>query len=217
MELEFQKSDFEKLMFRVDDMPDKVDPVEYFPKLKKWREFSPQRTWSKTLKNKIFKWIVLMYDKESPFRAKIGDARKRRFEVAKYVKLVTDFNLIDPKVESVLRGNDAEVNRMVIAYARMHRNSLYALVIGLDDMFYEDLFQVKMGNTVKKQITTTQRELETSITELLNQDNDAQLRWELALVMEEERLEIRPEDIAEIFASGKKPFEGEEVNYNEDD
>lgn len=214
MELEFQKSDFEKLMFRIDDMPDKVDPVEYFPKLKKWPEFSPQLGWTKTLKNKVFKWIVLMYDKESPFRVKTADALKRRLQVAKYVKLVDSFELIDPVVRRILQGDHPEVNRMIVAYVRMHRNSQYALVVGLDDMYYEDLFQVKMRNPVKKQITTTQKELESAITELLNQDNNAQLRGELALVMEEERLELRPEDIANMLALGHKPLAKEEIDYN---
>jgi len=216
MDLEFQKSDFDKLMFRIDDMPDKVDPVEYFPKLKKWPEFSPQLGWPKTLKNKIFRWIVLVYDKESPFRTKVADVMKRKLSAAKYVKLVESFELIDPIVRRILQGQHAEVNRMIVAYVRMHRQSQYALVVGLENMFYEGLFQIQMGEAPKvgnKQITTVQKELEDAVTALLNQDNNAQVRDELFLFVEEERLELRSEDIANVFASGNKPFEKEEIDY----
>lgn len=216
MELEFQKSDFDKLMFRIDDMPDKVDPVEYFPKLKKWPEFSPQRGWSNTLKNKIFRWIVLVYDKESPFRLKVSDIMKRKLEAAKHVKLITSLTIIDPKVRNILQGEDAEANRMIVAYVRMHRQSQYALVVGLENMFYTGLFNVLNGEVPKgnKQITTIQKEFEDAVTELLNQDNNAQVRGELLLFVEEERInDLRPEGIAEIFATGKKPFADEDIDY----
>lgn len=223
MELEFQASDFTRLMFRIDEMPDKVDPYEYFPKLKKWQEFAPQKGkkgMSLVFKNRVFKYIVLMYDKESPFRVKISDTMKRKLEVAKYVKLITTFDLIDPEVKEILRSENRHVNAMIIAYVRMHRNSQYALVVGLENMFYDGLFLIQNGETPKKQITSTQRELEDAVTELLNQDNDksSELRKELFTYIEEERLnDLRPEGIAEIFASGKKPFDGSDIDYNDDD
>lgn len=223
MELEFQQSDFARLMFRIDEMPDKVDPYEYYPKLKKWTEFAPQKGkkgMSIIFKNRVFKYIVLMYDKESPFRVKISDTMKRKLEVARYVKMITNFNVIDPEVREIIRGENKAVNGMIIAYVRMHRNSQYALVVGLENMFYDGLFLIQNGGTPKKQITTTQRELEDAVTELLNQDNDksSELRDDLFSYIEEERLnDLRPEGIADIFASGKKPFEGEDIDYNDDD
>jgi hypothetical protein len=105
---------------------------------------------------------------------------------------------------------------MIVAYVRMHRQSQYALVVGLENMFYEGLFQIQMGEAPKvgnKQITTVQKELEDAVTALLNQDNNAQVRDELFLFVEEERLELRSEDIANVFASGNKPFEKEEIDY----
>lgn len=211
MELEFQASDFERLMFRIDEMPDKVDPVDYYPKLKKWSEFGPQtgnKGMSIFMKNKVFRWIVLMYDKESPFRTKISDAIKRKLEVAKYVKLITSFNLIDPEVKEILQGNDEVINRMIVAYVRMHRDSLYALVVGLDEMYYKDLFGILNGDPPKKPIANTQKDLENAITELLNQDNNINVKRELSIYMEDERLrDYRPEGMAEILLSGKVPFE----------
>ena len=220
MELEFQASDFERLMFRIDEMPDKADPVEFFPKLKKWQEFGPQKGnkgMSIIMKNKVFRWIVLMYDKESPFRYKVDDAVKRKLEIAKHVKLIVDYNLIDPQVKEIIKGENISVNRMIIAYVRMHRNSHYALVVGLEEMYYKDLLIVQNGESPKKPITATQKDLENAITELLNQDNNKQVREELFSYMEDERLnELRPEGIAELFMSGKKPLAGEAADYNDD-
>ena len=146
MDLEFQSTDFERLMFRIDEMNDNVDPVKHFPRLQKWPEFAPKgKGWSIVIKNKIFRWIVLMYDKESPFRAKIDDPMKRKLEVAKYVKLIKNFTVIDPEVKEIIRGENGNVNKMIVAYIRMHRNSQYALVVGLENMFMRIYLRFRTG------------------------------------------------------------------------
>lgn len=220
MELEFQADDFKRLMFPADSMPDNKDPLELFPKLKKWPEFAkPEQTkgWSIVKKNRIFRYIVFMYDKESPFRFKINDVIKRKLEVAKYVRLIENLNTIDPEVKDLIRNEDSRVNKMIIAFVRMQRDSQYALSVGLENMFYEDLLRVQQGENPRKPIDQTQKQLEACVLELLNQDNNRNLSDEFFAYIEEERInELRPEGIAELFSQGKPPAKDKDISYGID-
>lgn len=211
MDLEFQKTDFDKIMFPILDMPDNVDPVKFFPKLQRWEQFYNVGGDIRR-KNKLFRYIVLMYDKESPFRYKVNNLLQRKVEVAKYVKLVDNPKNVPEDVLNVFTGKNDKFNSMVIAYVRMHRDVKYALVVGLDNLYYSDLELIQSGNAPKKPIQETEQALESAVSELLSQDNDPQLQRELFRFMEEERLStFRPEGIAEALMKGENPFEGKEV------
>jgi len=217
MELEFQAADFSNLMFDVTRLPDNIDPVKFFPKLDKYEEFK-NTNFPNTKKARIFKYIVYMYDKESPFKTKIPDLYKRKIEIAKYVKLISDPKFVDEAIKKILRSDDYKVNRMIISYCRMQCNPLYSLVEGLNEVYYTDLLSVRNKEETKKPLEKTQAELQKASQELLTQDNTPSLLKSLFDFIEEERInDLRPEGIAEIFSQGKKPFEGEEVNYNDDD
>jgi hypothetical protein len=213
MDLEFQESDFSRLMFPIMKMPDNIDPVKFFPKLQRWQEFYNTK-WPIIKKNKVFRYIVLMYDKESPFLYKVNNILKRKVEVAKYVKLVENPKMVTEDVMDMFSGKDQKFNTMVIAYVRMHKDVKYSLVVGLDNLFYSDLEKIQAGLTPKKPIDETQKSLEDAIAGLLSNDDSPQLRTELFTFMEEERLSsFRPEGIAEMIAKGEDVFEGKETKY----
>lgn len=211
---ELQDKDFQRMMFPVNVMPDNVSPVDYFKKLQQWKEFNYKST--KVRFNKIFKWIALVYDMNSPFRIRIEDIIQRKVEVAKYVRLFD--NVVEAKEEdrNVLLNKDDKVNRMIIAYVRMHRNSKYALVVGLESQFYEDLYTTQSGKKPNKPLYNTQNELEKAIQDLLANDNNQFLTEELLDYVEDQRISnIRPEDIAQLLLDGKKPISEEEIAEEE--
>jgi hypothetical protein len=210
MDFEFHESDFSKLIFPVHNMPDNIDPVKQFDRLKKWPELN--LTGPILKRNKIFRWIVYVYDKESPFRIKVGDITKRKLEVAKYVKLIDDFKSISDDVKEIVTGENKEINKAIVAYIRLHRNSKYALVVGLDNKFYEDLLKIHNGGTPKDSISDTQRELEEAVSELLNQDNTPALIDTLFSYIEDDRINyLRPEGMAEMLSQKKDPFKGKTI------
>jgi len=212
MDLEFQESDFSRLMFPIMKMPDNIDPVKFFPKLQRWQEFYNTK-WPIIKKNKVFRYIVLMYDKESPFLYRVNNILKRKVEVARYVKLVENPKMVPEDVMDIFSGQDAKFNSMVIAYVRMFKDIKYALVVGLDNLFFSDLEKVQ-GGTSLKTLPDTQKSLEDAITDLLSQDNSPQLRDELYSYMQEERLStFKPEGIADMIAAGKNPFENYDITY----
>jgi hypothetical protein len=201
-------------MFPIMKMPDNIDPVKFFPKLQRWQEFYNTK-WPIIKKNKVFRYIVLMYDKESPFLYKVNNILKRKVEVAKYVKLVENPKMVTEDVMDMFSGKDQKFNTMVIAYVRMHKDVKYSLVVGLDNLFYSDLEKIQAGLTPKKPIDETQKSLEDAIAGLLSNDDSIQLKTELFAFMEEERLStFRPEGIAEALSKGINPFEGKEFDYD---
>jgi len=203
------------MMFPVHMMPDNIDPVKYFEKLSKWEEFYRKGDIHK--KNKTFRWIAYMYDKESPFREKIQDANKRKVEIARYVKMFSDPKIVEEWVMKILNGTNPDVNTMVIAYIRMHRHPKYALTVGLENQFYSSLEKVSSGSNQKIALTSIQQDLENAMTELLNGDHNPNMHNALFAYMEEERLaNFSPEGVAMAIESGTDIFEGEEPDYGDD-
>jgi len=210
MEIEIQNQDFDKLLFPVNLLGDNDDPLKVFGKLNKWAEFKSHK-YPLLQFNKIFKWIVFVYDMNSPFQ-KINDIIKRKVEVARYVKLFEDANDISDDVKKILLNEDKAVNRMLIAYVRMHRESKYAVVVALEQKFYNDLLISQDGKKVNPAIEITQKKLEEARSDLFSHDNTSKLRQEFNEYMEEERIDaIRPEIIADLILEGKKPILEEET------
>ena len=210
MEIEIQNQDFDKLLFPVNLLGDNDDPLKVFGKLNKWAEFKSHK-YPLLQFNKIFKWIVFVYDMNSPFQ-KINDIIKRKVEVARYVKLFEDANDISDDVKKILLNEDKIANRMLIAYVRMHRESKYAVVVALEQKFYNDLLISQEGKKINPAIEITQKKLEEARSDLFSHDNTSKLRQEFYEYMEEERIDaIRPEIIADLILEGKKPILEEET------
>jgi hypothetical protein len=211
MELNFEKQDFDKLLYRVHEMPDNADPNKYFASLSQYHEFKMKKVPLARF-NQIFRWVVYMYDMKSPFRNLILDATKRKIEIAKYVKLIINPNELDPLVRDLLIGKSKEVNRMVVAYCRIQKSSRYSLTVGLENKFYNDLEKTMGGENTRNPIAQTQRELEESVLEFLNQDNNPFVAETLFQYIEEERIDnYKPEGIATSLAKGEDPFDGEDI------
>jgi hypothetical protein len=117
-----------------------------------------------------------------------------------------------PLVEDFLRGKNEKVNKKICAYVRMHRNYKYAYLVAMDESYYTLMLQIIGGDT--KKITdakNAQEELEGTLLEILNEDNNPTLKDEFLRYMENERLELRPEDIAKKMQAGEAPISIKQV------
>lgn len=221
MDLDFQKHDFDKLMFPIMGMKENASPVKEFPKLSKYPEFTDfcGSKMSTVRRCRIFKYIVLMYDKNSPFISKVPDNNRRKIEVAKFVNLIPDPKVVEESIKNILKNSDEKVNKMIIAFCRMQNDPLWSLVVALDQKYYNELLSI-FDNTSdsRLKISETLKELQEAQNELLARDNNPELIKELFDNIEEERVsDLRPEGIAEIFANGDKPFKDYEPDYNQED
>lgn len=186
------------MMFNVVEVPPQKHVVNHFPKLKKVREFA--RPLAKLNKNKVLRYIMFLYDKNSPFRVKYQDVLQRKVEAAKGAGWETaQGGIFSDDVERILRGHNITVNEMIVAFIRLHRNFKYSYLVGLEESFYRMMLEImtgEMGNVSK--MKQTQEELENIMFELTSEDNNPELRDTLLRYVEQARLNLRPEDIARI-------------------
>ena len=65
---------------------------------------------------KLFQYIILMYDPESPMRREIGHYMQRKSGCAEVVGLPKEGDKWSPAMEDVLIGKNEEVNKLIAAY-----------------------------------------------------------------------------------------------------
>jgi hypothetical protein len=210
MEEFFVKSDFERLQYNITLVPEGQDIIKWFPTLKK---FSFKRRIPELDANKIIKYIILMYDRETPFREKYSKIDVRKVEVAKFVGFNFNKGTFDEMVIKMLSGRIQVINRAIVEYVRHHKNFKYSYLVGIEEGFYNILNQVIEGKTQNlSKLKEMQKELDETVNEMLNEDKSSELINTLLSYLEEERLELRPEDIAKKIRDGEFPITDPEIS-----
>ena len=200
------------MMYQPNRIPEGSTVLSYYKDLGKIKEFklSPGEGIDN---NKVMMYVILMYDKGSPYRKKYTDVLKRKIEVAHDVEFKTiEGGVFEPPIEDFLRGKNRIVNRKIVAYVRMHRNYKFSYLVAIDESYYSLMLEI-LGGDVKK-ISSAKEirdDLEETLLEILNQDTNPYLRDEILRYLEEERLELRPEDIAKKLQNGETPISIKQV------
>jgi hypothetical protein len=197
MKPSFHSKEYNGIMYPPDRVPEGTDILKFYKDLSKIKEFrlNPGEGLENT---KVMQYIICLYDKASPYRRKYNDVLKRKIEVAHDCEFEVEAggNFMPP-VEDFLRGKNRVVNQKAVAYVRMHRNFKYSYMVTIEESYYKLMLEILGGET--KKIATAkevQGELEETLLEILNQDNNPYLRDEILRYLEDERLQLRPEDIA---------------------
>ena len=187
-------------------VPEGTDILKFYRDLGRIREFKANPGEGLN-NNKVMLYILCMYDFHSPYRLKYNDVLKRKIEVAHDVGFtVEEGGIYEPVVEDFLKGKNAIVNKKIVQFVMLHRSYKYAYQISVETAYFNLMLDVQSGET--KSITKLgelRDELESNLTELLNQDNNPYLRDEILRYMENERLQLRPEDIAKKLQDGESP------------
>lgn len=206
MNTNFHQREFSQMLYNPLTIPDGGDVLKIYKDLAKYRDLkiSPGEGIDN---NKVLLYIFCMYDLHSPYRKKYDDVSKRKVAVAHDVGFpMNEEGIFYAPIEDFLKGKNEKVNRKIVAYVRMHRNFKYSYLVTLEASYYGMMNDVLLGDKSKvKLIKEAQQELEETMTEVLNQDTNTRLQGELLKYMEDERLGLRPEDIALKLREGKKP------------
>ena len=197
MILQFHQKEYAQIRFDPTRVPEGTDILKFHKELSKYKEFrlSPGEGLSN---DKVMQYIICMYDYNSPYRQKYSDVLKRKIEVAHDCQFKTEAGgEFEPMVEDFLKGKNTVVNLKAVTYVRLHRNFKYAYMVTIEESYYKLMLEILGGET--KKIATAkevQAELEATLLEMLNQDNNPYLKDEMLRYMESERLALRPEDYA---------------------
>jgi hypothetical protein len=188
-------------------VPDGTPVLKYFKELGKTRVFSLDQGESID-NNKVIQFILLMYDKNSPYRKKFSDVLKRKIEIAHDCEFpMEEGGVFTDPVEDFLKGKNKVVNRKIVEYVRLHRSFKYAYIVSVESAYYNLMLDI-LGGDIKNimKAKELQGELEDNLLEMLNQDSNAFLKDEILRFMESDRLDLRPEDIAKKMQQGETPI-----------
>ena len=154
-------------MFNVYKKPFLYNPVTAFPELKAHKEFSDPHTWTGIVypqgawkgeddgvngqrhvtTGDVFRYIVLVYDKDSPFPKKESDLNKVKTFCAKYCGFrLTRSGEWDPAMQSIMAGRHEVANRMIVKFLKLQHNDKFAFLVGLREQFYGNLVKMMTGD-----------------------------------------------------------------------
>jgi hypothetical protein len=207
MRWQFSEIEFRQMMFNPAKVPGNALVLRYYKELAKHKIFK-KSPGPELENNKIMLYILCMYDKYSPYRTKFPNVLKRKIEIAHDVGFETiEGGIFEEQVETFLKGKNNVVNQKIVEFVRMHRNFKYTFLVGIENSYYNIMNQVIGGNTKRiADLREIQQELEATMMEILNEDDNPYMREAVLRYIEEERLLLRPEDMA------KKARENEQVN-----
>jgi len=212
MNWQFTDIEFRGMMYNPSKVPEGETVFKIFPALKAHQPF--KKSPGKELDNNlVMLFIFCMYDKSTPYRSKFPDVLKRKIEIAHDVGFTLDDkgNFEDP-VEDFLKGNNEIVNRKIVEFVRIHRSFKYSYLVTIEASYYNLMLDVMGGETKRiPDLRSIQEELENTMAELLTEDDNPYIRDAVLRYMEEERLQLRPEDIALKLAAGEQPVTYKEI------
>jgi len=204
---QFHSKEFQSMMFNVDKIPDGTSVTSFYKELGKIKEFKASAG-EGIDNNKVDLYVLLLYDKGSPYRKKYTDILKRKIEVVHDVGFeINPDGTFESVVEDFLRGKNLVVNKKIVAFVRMHRNYNFSYQVSVETAYANLMLEIQGGETKSlKSLADMRDDLERNLTEMLGQDNNPYLKDEMLRYMEESRLELRPEDIARKAQNGEKPI-----------
>jgi len=98
---------------------------------------------------------------------------------------------------------------MIVRYVRLQNNHKYSLLVALDENFYKRLEKTMDDVDEKAQEIKATTDMANTIqqlaSDLFNKDNSPKLSDDMFRFIEEEKLELSPEFIAEKIRKGQVP------------
>lgn len=212
MNWQFTDIEFRGMLYNPTKVPVDANVFDIFPGLKKYKilKKSPGPELNNDL---VMLYIFCMYDKSTPYRGKYPDVLKRKIEIAHDVGFGMDNkgNFSDP-VEDMLKGNNKIVNNKIVEFVRMQRSFKYTYLVTIEASYYNVMLEVMEGATKRiPDLRDIQEELENTMVQLLNEDDNPYIRDAVLRYIEEERLQLRPEDIALKLANNEQPITDQEI------
>ena len=164
-------------------------------------------------KEKLLRYIILMYDFNTPLRKEYPDYWKRKKEASKLAGYICNVRL-EKRVEELLLEKDMEINNMILKYIMLHGDPDYVMLHTYSHMYVIINFNARSGEFGKDDIKNI-KELNIQIKELTERlfggEPTDSLRNLLYKRIEEDRAVLTPEDFADQLTKGEDPLEGFDV------
>lgn len=146
----FKENDFAKMKYNISLLKEGEDPVHHFEDLKRLESF---KNYKKKDRPELVRYILLMYDKNSPFVRNFSSYEKRQVETAAFVGYPADKKKLVN--ERLFELKDEDVINMIIDFCKLMADLKWtALISNLQTFYqyqkaiYEEVVDVK-GDTDK--------------------------------------------------------------------
>jgi hypothetical protein len=210
--LHFKESEYNNLLVPVHKYPEIVD-IQY--KYKRFTEHNEFLVETIQDKNKLLRYIILMYDFNSPFN-KIKDLVKRKTLCALEAGFEQENSRFKDDIIKVMICADKQINAMIIRYLSFFNNHHFSYLVALLQGYEKELNNIMAGDAKNLQLVQDyMKQIEITERKMLNNDTSVELKADLYAYIESKRLELRPEDIAKRMSMSEDPLEGfgEEPKY----
>jgi hypothetical protein len=194
--MEFTPDDFNRMMFNVYKADMSKSFLQQFPELKLYSEFEKKLA-PPLDTNKIIKYIAYVYDKNSPYRVKYKDITQRKVRAIIDAGYELEGKTFNKEVEDVLQSRNHKVADMIVAFIKLHYNVGYAHVVLLEAMYFQIMKEVLLGQSAKiTDLQKTKEAYEEAMNDVLQNDQDKGLMKSLYKSINNDKLRLSPEDIA---------------------
>lgn len=202
-EIDFSELDYSRMICNPMAVPQKASPEDVYDILQQHKEFLEPTPHLR--RECLFRYIPLVYDKNSPLHNHIDDIKKLKGKAAE----LAGFKKVEGRylehVEKVITGQDSIVNYMIIRYVTLHKSKLWHRWCILNEVL-ESTSERLMRDANKddlKNFETLSNQIDEIKQELLSNDNSLQLIDDMYEYYFEDKLKLRPEDIARNRKEGK--------------
>lgn len=205
MELDFDNFSWTSMFADTYNMKPKQDPRVVFKNVFNFKEYYEELNEVDVVK--FLRFIPMAYDKNSPLRSHFTESTRLKIKAADLAGFVRqDDGRFLSNVENVLNGGNEIANRMIIRYVVQHKNSLYTRFVMYQELYENEMNKLRSGEKGAAKISefdTLGDKLDEIRQELFSQDNNIKLQNDFHQFYFEDKLLLRPEDIAEKLRKGE--------------
>jgi len=203
---DFRSQDFKNVLFPVHTITNSMNLYEMYPTVFDFNEFQVQLHPGLSI-NRIFKYIVYVYDQGSPFYTQIDDLTERKKEAAKEAELKQVRGEFTNETKAILNCENKKVNAMILRYCRIQGKE-FANIVASNEAFYQLNLKLLSNNpddgdakekaALDKSITDMAKRLNEKARAFLSQETAKGLKEDLWVLAEDEaaNIMISPEDYA---------------------
>ena len=141
---DFKSKDFDNILYPVHTLKKGMDLFTQFPQLLDHQEFTKNLPASTPI-DKVFKYIVFVYDSKSPYVTQISDLTDRKIQAAKDAGFRTNHSHgFSDTVIKMLNCQIDSVNEMIIRYLRIQGKDITGLAVD-QEVYYQLNLRVLRG------------------------------------------------------------------------
>lgn len=158
----------------------------------------------------VMKYIVLLYDKNSPLWGTIQDINQRKITALQLAGFETQKNghFIPEVQQGIYMGKNSVVNHMIIRYVFQFNNPKFVLLVGLLQVYINLFSKIQESNPKKDDVIMfkqTAADIERLTSEIFGGKETQELENALYEELHMNKMLFRPENVADRIAAGESP------------